>query len=1178
MDRSKLKTYAPKARRDFIRAVTDRAAIYGLTEDKIEPVTEKGDVAIIAGRAYPISVSAKRRALEDRIKRQGFAQTMEAMAYTWFNRLVAIRFMELHGYLDHGYRVLSHSQANSMPEILEHAEHVDLFGLDKSTVIDLKLDAGKENELYRMLLIAQCNALNSAMPFLFEKIEDETELLLPDNLLHSDSVIRQLVNEVDEPDWQEVEIIGWLYQFYISDKKDEVIGNVVQSEDIPAATQLFTPNWVVKYMVQNTLGRKWLATYPNSALRQKMEFYIEPAEQTPEGQVVLQAITPESLSPEEITFLDPACGSGHILVEAYDIFTEIYQERGYRAKDIPRLILEKNLVGLEIDDRAAQLAAFALMMKGRADDRRIFDTDAKPNILSFQTSDGMDAAAITDAMNSSIHGQKTEPHVSETDIASLLAIFENAKTFGSLTQIPLTLASHLPDIEQRLNEVLTHGDLTHASAHVIKPLLRQVRILSGHYHVVVANPPYMGNKYYSPTLKTFVNEHYEEAKADLYSCFIRRNLLFAQTNGFVGMITIPSWMFLSSFEDVRSSIFKRQTIDTFIHNGRGVFGSDFGSCAFVFRNYSISSYRGSFRRLFDRQGSVASNEELEQRFHTATTYTISSADFARIPGSPVAYWVTNRLREVFETSPGIGETAAPRQGLASSDDRRFVRLWHEVDIARAEFAAVSREQAKASGKKWFPFNKGGEFRKWYGNILHVINWENDGHDLLGYAASLYGSPTRTIKNIAYYFKPGATWTAISSSLLACRFQPPGMLFSNAGMTAFGDPFTVLLVLGILNSKVGAQCLSVINPGVNYNAGDIVKIPFPKEDLLSSPAICAIVTEAIELARLDWHSVETSWGFKVIPVLTDGRPILERSQEAADAERCSRLSRMKSLEVENNRLLIECYGLQEELSPEVPDEQITLYHPDREQDIRRLLSYAIGCIMGRYSLDKPGLIYAQSGNKDFDHAQYKTFAADEDGIVPLSDYAWFDDDATNRVVQFMGAAWPQEHVEENLKFVADSVGSNKGEQPRDTIRRYLAQDFFKDHLKAYKRRPIYWLFSSGKQRAFQCLVYLHRYNEGTLSRMRTEYVIPLQGKISARIEQLAGDIAAATSTAFRSKLTKERDKLIKQQAELQTFDEKLRHYADLRISLDLDDGVKVNYGKFGDLLAEVKAITGGREEE
>jgi hypothetical protein len=565
MNRTKLKNYAPLARREFIQAMKDRAAFYGLTANKTEPVVERGDVAVIDGREHPRAVAKKRKQLEDRINRHGFEQTMEALAYTWFNRLVAIRFMELHGYLEHGYRVLSHPEGKPTPEILEHAEHVEMPGLTKETVIDLKLAGNKEAELYRLLLTAQCNALNTAMPFLFEKIDDETELLLPDNLLHSDSLIRKLVGEIEEEDWQAVEIIGWLYQFYISEKKDEVIGKVVASEDIPAATQLFTPNWIVKYLVQNTLGRLWLATYPQSALRQQMQYYIEPAEQTPEVQEELKAITPTSLNPEELTLLDSACGSAHILVEGYDLFKLIYQERGYRAKNIPTLILTKNLFGLEIDDRAAQLAAFALMMKARADDRHIFDGEAKPNIVAFQESKGMIAADITHALNSPILKEKMpqseylieeiedaenplfskkvlseKGHVSQGDIAALLELFENAKTFGSLIQVPPKLAAKLPEIEQRLNDVLKHGDLAHAAAHIIKPLLQQARFLAKQYDAVVANPPYMGNKSYSAILKELVNHAYKAVKYDLYACFLQRNCVFAKPNAFIGMITIPN--------------------------------------------------------------------------------------------------------------------------------------------------------------------------------------------------------------------------------------------------------------------------------------------------------------------------------------------------------------------------------------------------------------------------------------------------------------------------------------------------------------------------------------------------------------------------------------------------------------------------------------------------------------
>lgn len=1202
MNRTKIKNYAPQARRDFLQAVTDRATSYGLTEKRIEPVTVQGDVALIAGRAFPREVADRRKALQERVERDGYEPTMEALAYTWFNRLVAIRYMELHGYLDHGYRVLSNPDpAKVMPEILDHAEHVELSGLNRDRVVELKLDGTKEAELYRMLLVAQCNALHSAMPFLFERIGDETELVLPESLLHSDSIVRKLVSGIDEEDWQEVEVIGWLYEAYISERYEAVIGSVVASADIPAATQRFTPKWIVRYLVQNTLGRLWLATYPHSPLKGQMKYYIEPAEQTPEVQEQLRAITPTSLDPEEITFLDPACGSAHILVEAYDLFKAIYQERGYRARDIPRLILTKNLFGLEIDDRAAQLASFALMMKARADDRRICEQGVQPQVRALVQTDGMDAEDITAAVNLSRLKETPPPGrlfetednlftraastatastaVTLSDVKALTDLFEHAKTFGSLIQVPPALAARLPQIEKHCREVAGKtSELASGTAARFLPVIEQTRMLAGRYECVVANPPYMGSKYYNAMLKAFVIKHYKQSRADLYACFIQRNAAFTKPNGFVGMITIPNWMFLSSFEDTRKAVLFRQTLDTFIHNGRGVFGSDFGSCSFVFRNISFPAYRGAFRRLFEKQGSVASNEELAERFQNADTFLCTTEEISQITGSPIAYWTTQATRDAFKNGVPLGSIIPPCQGLATTNNELFVRRWHEVSVRKVGFQLANQEEASQSAMKWFPFNKGGDFRKWYGNLEFVINFENAGKTICDYIDSApgarVGSSGRVI-NRHKYFKEGITWSDVTSGSSSFRYLPTGFVLGNVGHSAFPNSgVDHLAVLAFLNTPVVASLTRILCPTVHFDVGYFSLIPY-----LAPPAGTARATSAtaIEEAKLDWDSFETSWDFQTLPILQHKSATLQASQEASDVTCLNRLHRMKELEEKNNGRFIETYGLQDELSSEVPDDHITLYRPNRDEDIRRLISYSVGCMMGRYSLDKTGLIYAHGGNIGFDPGQYTTLPADPDGIIPVMEADWFADDATHRFVEFLGVAWPREHLEENLKFVADALGPSRGEHLRDTIRRYFSTSFYKHHLQTYKRRPIYWLFSSGKQRAFQCLVYLHRYQEGTLSRMRTEYVIPLQGKLASRIEQLAGDIPRATSTSHRNKLAKERDALLKQQAELLAYDEKLRHYADMRIALDLDDGVKVNYGKFGDLLAEVTAVAGGREE-
>jgi hypothetical protein len=1204
MNRNKLKTYAPAARRDFIQAVKDRAVMYGLSAKKIEPMTERGDVVLIAGQPFPKTVASKRKRLEERIAAMGFERAMEAIAYSWFNRFVAIRFMELHGYLDHGYRVLSHPSGDVQPEILEHAQRVDFPGLDKNKVVELKLDGTKQEELYRLLLVAQCNALSQAMPFLFERIDDETELLLPSNLLATDSLIQKLVKEIDEEDWKEVEIIGWLYQFYISERKDEVIGKVVASEDIPAATQLFTPNWIVKYLVQNTLGRIWLATYPQSGIRQQMEFYIEPAEQTPEVQEQLKAITPTSLDPEELTLLDPACGSAHILVEAYDLFKAIYQERGYRAKDIPGLILSKNLYGLEIDDRAAQLAAFALLMKARADDRRILESGVQPNILAFVESKGMDAEAITHALNSPIKDETAppseylleefeeaemplltkkragvaKPHVAQADITALLELFQEAKTFGSLIQVPKALAAKLPAVEERLAAVLKNGDLTHAQAAVIAPLLHQAKVLGRQYDAVVANPPYMGSKSFSEHLKAFIGDNYPTTKPELYGCFLDRCLMAVRADGVVGMITTPNWMYTASFEDFRLSVFRRAFVIALANNGRGVFGSDFGSCSFVIRNTPLADAKGIFRSLFDKQGSVATNEALAERFGAAHSYIRCTADFARIPGAIVAYTASEPLLKSFECCPAVGSLVETREGLATADNDRFLRLWHEVSLSRIRFGASEAAETFSETHRWFPYVKGGDYRKWYGNHEYVVNWQNDGQEIRANVDGRTGRVRSHNYNGPYSFRSGITWNSVSISRTGMRHVPSGFLFDAKSPMGFSSSESDLcLVSSVVNSLVGEHVLRLIAPTLDFKIGKILAIPIT-EDAEAKERAVANAQQAIAISCEDWNCLETAWEFQTLSLLKSIASTINESLKRDTAQREDMRTRLRGLEEDNNRLFIHVYGLQDELSPEVPDDQITLYRPDREEDIKRLLSYAVGCMMGRYSLDTEGLIYAHSGNEGFDASQYTKFPADEDGIVPVTEVPWFDEDAANRFERFVKTVWPAETLEENLAFVAESLGPKKSETSQETIRRYFAGDFYKHHLQTYKNRPVYWLFSSGKQGAFEALVYLHRYNEGTLSRMRTEYVVPLMGKMNGRLGMLADTIATATSSKQRKDAEKEKDKLTKQLAELQAFDEKLRHYADQRITLDLDNGVRVNYGKFGDLLADVKKVCGKADEE
>ncbi|HRB80661.1 MAG TPA: BREX-1 system adenine-specific DNA-methyltransferase PglX [Nitrospira sp.] len=1174
MNRTKLKIYAPQARRDFIQAVADRAAFYGLTDKKIEPITENGDMAIIGGRAFPRSIAAKRKVLEERIAQYGFEQTTDAIAYTWFNRLVAIRYMELHGYLDHGYRVLSHPDASkSIPEILEQAEHLDLAGLDKHKVIELKLEGSKEAELYRMLLLAQCNALHKTMPFLFEWIDDETELLLPDNLLHTGSLIRKLVTDIDEEDWQEVEIIGWLYQFYIAERKSEVMArkSAVPTEDIPAVTQLFTPHWIVRYLVENSLGRLWLLNRPSSRLREHMPYYIEGEAETDFLRIN---------RPDDIRLLDPACGSGHMLTYAFDLLFRIYEEEGYVPNEIPGLILKHNLNGLEICPRAAQLAELALVFKARAKSRRFFQpgTLVQPRILALQDI-RFDEGELRDYIAALDLGA-----LFKEPMLRLLHQFEDATTFGSLIQPCLdeqniTFARHAIEAKDLGGQLFlreTHRKVLRA--------LEQAVMLGKRHHIVVANPPYMGHLAFNSSLKALAKACFPLSKENLYSMFMQRSLELTISDGFCALVTMNSWMFLVKFVELRVSLLKSVTIECMAHFGPRAFDSIGGevvqTTAFIFLARSIPTFRGSYQRLIDGKSEAEKNEALLKR---AAIYRVSSQELLLVPGAPITYWISERTRQIFASDKPLEAVAEIRQGMATTDNKRFLRIWSEISFSSISFGNISRNQASESGKSWFPYNKGGEFRKWYGNNEYIVLWQNDGQVMFDLVRKKYpriSDPEFVIKNPNTYFQESITWSGISTSSFGARYSPPGFIYDVVGSSVFPHNKDYFTLLSLFCSKIAAHFVQILNPTYHFQVGDVQRIPWEPEAIERCQDTTSLVArEAVRVAKSDWDNFETSWDFTELPLLRVGTKgtTLSASWQAWSDQCTAAIHRMRDLERENNRLFIDAYGLADELDPDVREDEITVSRSDQPKDVAAFLSYAIGCMMGRYSLDKPGLILADAGDT-LEHYLTKvgrpkeqlSFTPDEDGIIPVLDREWFADDILARTEAFLCATFREATREANLKFIEESLGKD--------LRKYLLTDFYKDHLQTYKKRPIYWLFSSGKERAFQCLVYLHRYQDGTLARMRTEYVIPLQGKMAARIEQLASETHEAASTSQRKALEKEREKLLKHQAELRTFDEKLRHYADQRITLDLDDGVKVNYGKFGDLLAEVKAVTGGTDED
>ncbi|MGS7371785.1 BREX-1 system adenine-specific DNA-methyltransferase PglX [Klebsiella pneumoniae] len=1220
MNTSNIKKYAPVARKQFRDAVMQKLTTLGIEADKkgnlqIAQATDLGDSVRYGQFSLDKQLASRRERLVKRADKQGYDVLVEHIAYTWFNRFCAIRYMELHGYLDHGFRMLSHPTLEGGFEVLDHVPEVaDALGLDKARLVEMKLAGDRDEELYRELLLAQCHALHGAMPFLFEAVNDEIELVLPDNLTRTDSILRGLVDIIPEEDWEQVEVIGWLYQFYISEKKDDVIGKVVKSEDIPAATQLFTPNWIVQYLVQNSVGRQWLQTYPDSSLKGKMPYYIEPAEQTPEVQAQLAAITPSSIEPESIKVLDPACGSGHILTEAYNVLKAIYEERGYRTRDIPQLILENNLFGLDIDDRAAQLSGFAMLMLARQDDRRILSPGrgVRLNIVSLQESK-LDIAELWTRLNYHQQVQRGSmgdmfaegTALTNTDSAEYkllmrtLALFTRAKTLGSLIQVPQEDETALKVLLDGLYRLAVEGDNQQKEAAVeLIPYIHQAWILAQRYDAVVANPPYMGGKGMNGELKEFAKKQLPDSKSDLFAMFIERGFGWLKDGAFNSMVTMQSWMFLSSYENMRANILDKFTIETMVHMGNGVMKIAFGTNATVFRNVQIPSYQGAYSYT---ENDNINDEGYPKEFpvKNGRLKTASAGDFKKIPGSPIAYWVGENFLSCFEKFPAVEEIAMPKQGATTSDNNRFLRLWYEVDFKKMNVNADSLEIAKRSQKKWFPYNKGGEYRKWYGNCDYVINYENDGSEIKSFHEILnLTSPGGRLKNQDCYFKPQVSWSKISSGDFCVRYYPSGFIFDVAGSAIFPKNEDVIFSLcGMLNSRPVKKFLEALSPTLNYEAEHVKKLPcvFVANDKAS---------ELISISKEDWNSQEISWGFNKNSLITQleiNKPLRniyikyreslkEVLKDSIKIERELNDDFNQAYAIENKKhelKLSECTLL---LNPfyryQIEDEN-DAYNRLLADHIGELISYIIGCQMGRYSLDREGLIYAHESNKGFAElvakGAYKTFPADQDGILPLMDSDWFDDDVTARVKEFIRIVWGEEHLQENLDFIAESlclyaIKPKKGESSLDTIRRYLSTQFWKDHMKMYKKRPIYWLFSSGKEKAFECLVYLHRYNEGTLSRMRTEYVVPLLARYQGNIDLVNDQLKSAESGTATTRLKKELDGLTKKFNELRNFDDRLRHYADRRITIDLDDGVKVNYGKFGDLLADVKAITGSAPEE
>lgn len=1158
MDKNAIKKFAVWARRELISRVSQKALQFGIAAGAADPA----DATSINGKVLSAAEMQQRKALLKQVQSKGYEQVMEEVAYTWFNRFCALRFMEVNQYLPSRVRVFTNEEDAFKPQMIDEAISLELEGLSMEAVYAYK-EANDKERLFKYLLITQCNALSPVLPQMFQHIADYTELLFPDNLLREGSVIHEMVTSIPTEDWQDaVQIIGWLYQYYNSEKKDEVFANLkknvkITKDNIPAATQLFTPDWIVRYMVENSLGRLWVEGHPNEELKQQWRYYLEEAEQEPEVQAQLVDIRKEyaAMKPEDIKCIDPCCGSGHILAYMFDMLVQIYESCGYTTRDAVRCIVEKNIYGLDIDDRAAQLAYFAVMMKARQYDRRFLtrkDDDDKPDVpqpkvYAICESNSIDEQALEYFAN----GDAGMYFSLQTIVREL----HDAKEYGSLIKCtPLDYAS----LYARAESILKSGDMQGAAiVNEILPLIRVAENLASKYDAVVTNPPYMGASGMGHKLSEFIKTNHPKAKADLFAAFIEESTSLTSYQGITSLITMESWMFLSSFEKLRQEINNSRTIINMVHmpylgKGRTSMGINFGTAAFIISNRRVSHYKGQYEYTVyyetDEDGVPYVFPTINERWRS-----VSQESFSKIPGSPIAYWVSNNMLAAFENST-VACYGVANNGFTTGDNERFLRLWFEVESSAVCKNQTSVDELIPNAPMWRPYNKGGAFRKWYGNNDYVLQWGQNGEALKGFGHLVP-------RGLKYQFQRSISWSKVTSGMSSFRIKEEGTMFDVAGLSLFANKSDdYLVLLGALNSVCVCRMLQILSPTLNCETGHVSALPVPQ---ISHPdEINKIVLLCINQSRSDWDSYETSWDFKRHPLLR-GLGSVQASFEAWEREANERFYQLKANEEELNRIFIDIYGLQDELTPEVEEKDVTVRKADLGRDIRSLISYAVGCMFGRYSLDVEGLAYTGG---EWDASKYSSFPADKDNIIPICDDEYFEDDIVGRFVEFIRVAYGEDTLEENLRFIADALGG-KG-SAREVIRKYFRDDFYADHLKIYQKRPIYWQFDSGKKGGFRALVYMHRYAPDTIARIRTDYVHQQQDRYRTALEGIEQRMANV-GTGERVKLSKVQKKLQEQDKELHEYEEKIHHLADRFISIDLDDGVKKNYALFADVLTKIK---------
>jgi hypothetical protein len=1177
-----LKTFAPAMRRQLLEAVG-----------------RKLDLLLHSQTPDTLSTYATQIAELREQEAENREQLLEQVAYTWFNRFSALRYLDARGWHPFGCKVLMPAgEDETQPELLklmrtgslpaelkQHTNEARLHGLLDGQIPTAIPGADSQGEVYRELVLASCRSYHHLLPNLFEKLDDATELLLPDDLLTEGSIAGGFRRNIEDKDCLDVEVIGWLYQFYISEEHARVIGKLVSTENIPAATQLFTPNWVVKYLVQNSIGARWIALNPESQLQEKMEYFMHPSQGAEHGETSSTNSSPEWRKPEDIKIIDPACGSGHILVEAYELLKAIYLEKGYQLREVPRLILENNLFGVDICPRAVQLTCFALLMKGRADNRRLLDQAIDLNIESIRS---VEAAPFEGARTSLID---KIPKVTLDDIQRLVNIFSNGASIGALIQIPHDIADGLSETikvaQERSSDIFIDNALKN-----IRSISRKSFILAQKYDFVIANPPYMGGRFINPQVKQFAEKHYPDSIGDSFACFIERGLLMLKPNGLCSMVTMESWMFLPTFESLRKKILSHCGITNILQIEGGIV-CGFGTSASIISRNKNDSDEGSY--TYAKKTDLDSMTSVPPHLLLARSVLLNQDVFADIPGSPIAFRASKRIRDIYKHSQPLGQEMPVKTGLQTGDNNKFLRFWAEVSFSRIGLNHSSRSSALESSRKWFPYNKGGGYRKWYGNNEFVVNWHKDGQEIRSFGTENGGRPRSRAQNADYYFKRSVSWSFIGQSL-AARYSPPGSIFDVGGSSVFPSEDDSFWVNGLMCSKPTGEFMRALNPTLNYQVGNIASIPIMMGKLAPfKSSINDAVKRIVAIAKKDWDSHEVSWDFEVNPLLGVAEKQNDNLRLRFDSLlRLNEKSLLEATTTEQqiNRLFIDVYELAGEMAPDLKDEEITLstnlsylYGSEIDLEVKasryrrdvlaEFISYIIGCMMGRYCFESPGLILADSRDSQASHlAAYEErldmpitearFKPDLDGIIPVLDGEWFEDDIVARTREFLEVTFPESTVTENLRFIEESLGKD--------IRKYFCSDFYKDHLQTYKRRPIYWMVQSPKK-GFACLIYLHRYTKDSLNQVLNNYFRPYLQKLEARLaqlglEQLNDDLPTRERTAAR----KEAEKITKVLKECQTWEQDaLLPLAQQRIELDLDDGVKVNYLKLQDVLAPIPGL-------